>query len=242
MWGFTPGRHAALSEPTFIKRAENMHREMIARDKNHPCIIIWGLHNEIANELPEGRAITERLASLVRSLDPTRLITYASMSCHLGKSPDLGFDLVDIVSLNYYIGWYNSFDSESFADMARRMRTTLSEMGIGDKPVIMSEFGAGAVRGETSLEAPRWTENYQAELLGRAICEYLDSGEISGSYVWQFADIRSNPRNELTRPRSFNNKGVLDEYRRPKLGYETVKRLYARYNPDSDEKTIIKLR
>jgi len=146
------------------------------------------------------------------------------------------------VSLNYYIGWYNSFDSESFADMARRMRTTLSEMGIGDKPVIMSEFGAGAVRGETSLEAPRWTENYQAELLGRAICEYLDSGEISGSYVWQFADIRSNPRNELTRPRSFNNKGVLDEYRRPKLGYETVKRLYARYNPDSDEKTIIKLR
>ena len=30
----------------------------------------------------------------------------------------------------------------------------------------------------------------------------------------------------LGRPRGFNNKGVVDEYRRPKLAYDLVRRLY----------------
>ena len=31
---------------------------------------------------------------------------------------------------------------------------------------------------------------------------------------------------ELERPRSFNNKGIVDEYRRPKLGYYALKNAY----------------
>ena len=30
-----------------------------------------------------------------------------------------------------------------------------------------------------------------------------------------------------TRPRTMNNKGIVDEYRRPKLAYETVKKIFS---------------
>lgn len=35
-----------------------------------------------------------------------------------------------------------------------------------------------------------------------------------------------NSDKEINRARSFNNKGILDEYRRPKESYYTVKKLY----------------
>ncbi len=49
-----------------------------------------------------------------------------------------------------------------------------------------------------------------------------------GLAIWQFCDCRTSqlvPR-VLQRPRAFNNKGVVDEYRRPKLAYDTVRRMY----------------
>ena len=39
----------------------------------------------------------------------------------------------------------------------------------------------------------------------------------------------------------YNNKGLLDEYRRPKSTYETVKQLHKNYNPKGDRETIIEL-
>jgi beta-glucuronidase len=40
----------------------------------------------------------------------------------------------------------------------------------------------------------------------------------------------------LMKPRGFNNKGLLNEYRLPKLAFDTVKQLYKKYNPKSEEK------
>ena len=46
---------------------------------------------------------------------------------------------------------------------------------------------------------------------------------------------------ELTRPRGFNNKGILDEYRRPKMAFNTVKKLYGKYNNVNNGKIGINL-
>lgn len=243
MWGFRDGWFKPLTNDLFTERARLMHKEMIERDYHHPCIVMWGLHNEIANYTPEGRKMSETLSSLIRSMDNSRLITYASMDCTLDKNKqDIGFDLVDVVSLNRYIGWYGSYEREErFDAMAKRMRSYLEKTGNGDKPMLLSEFGAGGILGQNSFEAPRWSENYQAAFLDTSIKEYLGSGEVAGTLVWQFADTRSAKNNELSRPRSFNNKGLVDEYRRPKFAYETVKRVYAEYNPDSKNETKIKI-
>ena len=45
---------------------------------------------------------------------------------------------------------------------------------------------------------------------------------MSGAYIWQFADVRVAEEWAHGRPRTMNNKGVFDEFRRPKMSYETV--------------------
>ena len=49
---------------------------MIQKDKNHPCVIIYSLGNEIPDTAtPEGVALTKELADFCRGLDSTRPIT-----------------------------------------------------------------------------------------------------------------------------------------------------------------------
>jgi len=92
--------------------------------------------------------------------------------------------------------------------------------------MILSEIGAGAVPGWRDWNQTRWSEQYQAALL-EAVIRYLfiDRQRFCGLGIWQFCDVRSSAlvSRILGRPRGFNNKGVVDEYRRPKLAYEVVK-------------------
>ena len=55
----------------------------------------------------------------------------------------------------------------------------------------------------------------------------LSFSACSGVYLWQFCDIRVSDEWWRVRPRTMNNKGVFDEYRRPKLCHATVRQLFA---------------
>lgn len=220
MWGYN---ETALSDPLTLQRGLNMHKEMIERDYHHPSIIIWGLHNEIFTETKPGYEITKTFSHFVRESDSTRLVTYASNRPYTDKS----LEFADIVSMNIYPGWYGGHDvKKESRDMLDKLLAHLKETGNDNKPFIASEFGGGAVYGEKSLYKAKWTEDYQAELL-KELIEYFSNHEaVSGQIVWQFCDMRSSFEMEIFRPRSFNNKGVLDEYRRPKSGYYVVKKMY----------------
>lgn len=52
----------------------------------------------------------------------------------------------------------------------------------------------------------------------------------SGVYIWQFCDVRVSDEWFAGRPRTMNNKGVVDEYRRHKLSYDVVKRIFESYS------------
>jgi beta-glucuronidase len=55
----------------------------------------------------------------------------------------------------------------------------------------------------------------------------VDNPSIAGVALWQFCDGRTyRGSHALGRPRAFNNKGTVDEYRRPKLAYEAVKAIF----------------
>ena len=72
----------------------------------------------------------------------------------------------------------------------------------------------------------KWTEEYQEYALSEQIQAVLGKEGCSGIFIWQFCDVRVSREWFKTRPRSLNNKGIVDEYRRPKLAYQTVRKLF----------------
>ena len=103
----------------------------------------------------------------------------------------------------------------------------LDEVGQGQKPKIISEIGAGAIYGWRDQFASHWSEEYQADYL-KTLCDYFAAEERwLGLAIWQFCDGRTkNGGYALGRPRAFNNKGLLDEYRRPKMAYDIVRKAF----------------
>jgi beta-glucuronidase len=198
---------------------------MVASSVNHPSVFCWGVFNEGHSHEPACRDGYAKLLGHLRELDPTRPVTYACNHPH----DDVCLDLADFIAINCYPGWYHG-TIEEIPHHLDRIVASLAEKGQGDKPLIFSEIGAGAIYGWRDWNETRWTEQYQAKLLEMVIrTMFMDRSDICGLSIWQFCDIRTaqDPNRAIKRPRAFNNKGVLDEYRRPKPAYDVVKRLFA---------------
>jgi len=202
---------------------------MVQEDFNHPSILIWGFLNEGASDNEEARPLYTALFERVRALDSSRLVAYAS---NRGLN-DRFLSEADVICLNLYPGWYSAnVDDENPLDEApaaiRRVLDGLARRGWSDKPFMISEIGAGALYGFRDDHNGYWTENYQAELL-RRVCEYVRAeSRVAGLAIWQFCDTRTYAGGRaLSRPRAFNNKGVFDEYRRPKAAAAVVAGIFA---------------
>lgn len=215
MWGY--GKES-LERELVCQRGLNMHSEMIEQYYNHPSIVIWGMHNEISTETPQGYEITQKFVNHVKKLDSTRLLTYATNRI----MKDICLQLVDFISVNQYIGWYEGEISD-WAEFLGRMKKHLEEVKADNMPVVMSEFGVGALFGNKTLDGLPWSENYQQELYRNTLELFLNDSDMAGVYLWQFCDVRSSTKWSLDRARGFNNKGLLNEYRHPKLSYYTVR-------------------
>ena len=103
---------------------------------------------------------------------------------------------------------------------------SVRKSGLDKKPVIISEIGAGALPGFEHYKPIKWSLSYQAELLERLISHIHKNSIFTGVCTWQFCDIRASQCRWTDRPRGYNNKGILDEYRRAKPAFSTIKKLY----------------
>jgi beta-glucuronidase len=140
-------------------------RELVARDKNHPCVVVWSIANEPESDTSQSRAYFEPLAAEARRLDPSRPVGFANvMLAPAGK--DIITDLFDIVMLNRYYGWYAHTGDLAAAERALEAELT-AWAGLG-KPIIITEYGADALPGLHSVIPEPWTEEYQADLLEMA--------------------------------------------------------------------------
>jgi beta-glucuronidase len=229
MWGVGFSEEA-LQRPLIKERGFNMHKEMVKYYYNHPSIVIWGLHNEVATYSPHTYPLSEKWSKFLRENGGNRLITHAS--CHPMCDNDMGFD--DIICINIYHGWYRyggyNGNLQDWDRMVGEFSKRRIEMGWQDKPVIMSEFGAAALAGyHTPFDTVRWSEEYQRDLLEYTIELFHKTPYMRGTYIWQFCNIRTSPSMDINRVRYFNNKGLLDEYRNPKVAFYKVKELYEKY-------------
>lgn len=218
---------AQMSLPNFLEQSTGSVREMIEYHYNHPSIVIWGILNECASDTEVGRKIYNSLFETIKQLDQSRPTTFAS--CKFFK--DICLDLPDVVSYNIYPEWYvKQPPAEYFEQLYDWVQTT----GGKGKPFILSEFGAGGIYGFREPGKPKWSEDRQAEILDHMLDAFMNRSELSGVFIWQFADCRVSEDNWwYGRPRTFNNKGVVDEYRRPKLAFEVVKKWFT--NPTIKE-------
>jgi beta-glucuronidase len=231
--GWQP-RDRHFTNPRFVELQEQSLAAMIDASFNHPSVIMWGFLNEGDTFMESSRPVYERLSAFLRSANDGRVITYACN--HPFKCWNL--DLADLISINMYPGWYPQWEDRETATMHHpfeliernmdKVLAHLEEKGHTDQPIMVSEIGAGAIYGWRDQFAARWTEQYQANFM-KALFDYLrKTPRWQGLAIWHFSDARTyQDGHALGRPRAFNNKGLLDEYRRPKEAYGTVKQGFA---------------
>ena len=213
------------NEQTYVL-AEQQISEVLQRDKNRASVIIWSMANETPTSAARNNFLN-KLAAFTRQKDPTRLISAALEQHHLDNDPntrtidDPFADVVDILSFNQYIGWY-----DGGVEKCRRISWNIAQ----NKPVIISEFGAGAKYGLHGDKTERWTEEYQEYLYEETLQMIDQIDQLSGVSPWILVDFRS-PRRVLPEIQdNYNRKGLISERGEKKKAFFVLQRYYQSKN------------
>lgn len=144
---------------------------------------------------------------------------------------DICLEFCDIICINNYWGWYGG-TIEKWDDYVDQIREKRKSLNLEEKPVVFSEFGAAALYRNHTFDDIRWTEEYQAKLISYCLKLFHEDPMVVGFYIWHFADARTCQEAGLSRARGFNNKGLLNEYRKPKAAYYAVRDLYHKFEAE----------
>jgi beta-glucuronidase len=226
--GVSGGIFGDVPRTTFTEQTcglvtQGVHRraieELIARDKNHPSVVLWSLANEPESHTEESRTYFEPLFAVAREADPTRPIGFVNIML---APPDrcVLTELADVVMINRYYGWY--VDGGDLEAAERGLEAELRAWAAKhDKPILVTEYGADTLSGLHSVRPVLYSEEYQAALLEtyHRVFDRIDA--VVGEHVWNFADFQTGT--------SFirvdgNKKGVFTRDRRPKAAAHHLRR------------------
>ncbi|MBE6695620.1 MAG: glycoside hydrolase family 2 protein [Ruminococcaceae bacterium] len=177
--------------PTGRENTISQMKELITQNYNHPCIVVWGLSNEISiggsdDDLLENHRI---LNDLVHEMDKTRLTTIAAVS--MCKMDDPYLQIPDVVSYNHYFGWYGGETSMNgpWFDKFHETHPTI--------PIGCSEYGCEALNWHTSdPKQGDYTEEYQAYYHEELIKQLFTRKYIWATHVWNMFDFGADARAE----------------------------------------------
>ena len=179
-------------------------KELITQNYNHPCIVVWGLSNEITMNGASDPDLLENhyiLNDLVHEMDSTRLTTMAVLS--MCKIEEEYVRIPDVVSYNHYFGWYggdtsmNSVFMDNFHEKYPK------------QPIGMSEYGCEALNWHTSHpEQGDYTEEYQAYYHEELIKQLYTRPFIWATHVWNMFDFAADARAEGGE-NGMNHKGLV---------------------------------
>lgn len=207
--------------------------ELIARDKNHPSVVMWCVANEpmplklnlatpdTQNDLTitKGKNFLDTLMRRVRELDSTRLVTFAT----LGGSPISWAEQCDVVCMNRYWGWY-VLGGELDKALISLEQELDSVWETWHKPIIMTEFGADTLAGMHGHPNVMWTEEYQAEVIRGHLQVAARKDYIAGMQIWNFADFAAVQ--SVMRVGGINMKGVFTRGRTPKMAAHVLREFW----------------
>ncbi|PLB46488.1 hypothetical protein P170DRAFT_363634 [Aspergillus steynii IBT 23096] len=225
--GITSGLFGNKAPPTFSddtindktrEAHETAIRELIARDKNYACVVMWSIANEPGSAEDGAREYFEPLVSLTRDLDPTRPVCFTNFALAMAEEDRIA-DLFDVLCLNRYYGWYEHTGDLETADIALETNLRSWEAKY-HKPIVMTEYGADAVSGlHTASEAP-WSKEFQSQLIDlyHRVFDRVES--VVGEHVWSFSDFQTS--SHVFRVDG-NKKGVFTRDRRPKMAVRALR-------------------
>jgi beta-glucuronidase len=214
--------YVTYSDETVNDTTREVHaqaiRELVARDKNHPCVVLWSIANEPESDTEGAERYFEPLFTLTRELDPTRPVGFVNvMLAPYGKCRVSQFG--DVLMLNRYYGWY--VDTGDLAAAERAWEEELRGWASEGKPIVITEYGADTYPGLHALPPVPWSEEYQAEYLAmnHRVFDRIDA--VVGEHIWNFADFATVSGTARV---GGNKKGVFTRDRQPKQVAQDLRR------------------
>lgn len=224
--------------PARLRMCLQQIEEMIARDKNHPAVVMWCVANEpmpkgfsvgalgesdpTLEEINKpGKQFLDTLIARARELDPTRPVTLVTVM----GGPQNWMENCDVICMNRYWGWYTLGGQ---LDIARqKLENELDQVWQRfHKPIIVTEFGADTIAGYHGKPDVMWTEEYQAQYI-RFHLEAAEAREfVAGMQVWNFADFAAVQ--SVMRVGGLNHKGIFTRIRTPKLAAQVLREFWVR--------------
>jgi beta-glucuronidase len=197
-----------------------VQQEYMLRDYNHPSVVMWCVANEPISHQQSARPYFEKVVAAAREIDTHRPLML--VTCFGDR--DVCLDLVDVIGINCYPGWYWG-GGVPFGQTMKWFEDymVLLHGRCGGHPMILTEFGGDALPGVHNLPGELWTEEYQQELLKEIIAVVRKSGFFCGEHVWSFADFRTGQN--YTRAYG-NHKGVFTRDRQPKMAAHMLRELW----------------
>lgn len=164
-------------------------------------------------------------------LDQANIPIDSELSFSLSIDDPLG-ESVDLISYNEYFGWYyvTFFTDQmmiSEGTLRKLMFEVMPDIKISssfDKPIHISEFGAGAKYGNHTNKI--WSEEYQAKLYKHQLEMLSNNPQIQGISPWVFKDFRAMLRPLPGIQDFYNRKGLIDESGNKKEAFKVLADFY----------------
>jgi len=209
----------AWENPSTFANCQRQLHDMIARDKNRAAVVIWSIANETPHSAPRDKFLSS-MAQYARTQDSSRLISMAmevtSAANYHNRLQDNMNEYVDVISFNQYVGWYRDVND------APKMTWEVPY----DKPVIISEFGGGALAGFHADKNTRFSEEFQENLYIESLKMMDKIDGLSGLSPWILKDFMS-PRRVLPDVQDYyNRKGLVSSEGQKKKAFFVMKNYY----------------
>lgn len=203
---------AILGRDDFQELAKSYAKEMVLRDRNHACVLAWGLGDDFDSSEPEAKEYIQSVRTLIETLDD-RPVFYATSMIN----NDIAASEVEITAVNIL-----TTDVKEFKRKLEKWK-----LKYPSQPTILARYGKAVEPGNRN----GYSDPMSVESQARYFIQHFAAAKemkIAGAVIAAFADWRGDrPIMSVDLSDRFLAPMGLTSYAREKrLAYEAVRALY----------------